>query len=261
MNKLLLILGMLFVPVVFLGQIKIDIATDNFTTDPQGNVYAIYPSEIKKFNTQGEELFNYSNNVLGEIAHVDASNPMKILVYYPDYAKIVVLDNTLSEWSEQMTINDLNIEETTLVCSSYNNGIWFYNPLKFQLSRIEGEVVTNNSAQLNSILSEDLNPSYLSEYNGKLYLADKNIGVLVFDIYGAYLKTIPLQDFTSMQIKDKYVIYTNIKGEMFVYDFFTLNIEPYGKEQYGDIESVRLEQNNLYLLKSEGQLIIDKLRF
>ena len=69
---------------------------NSLTTDQFGYYYEISDTQIKKYTEKGEVYRTYSNNVLGVIAHVDVSNPYKILVYFRDFTKILILDNFLS---------------------------------------------------------------------------------------------------------------------------------------------------------------------
>src|ERR1051325_1693811 len=67
-------------------------------TDKLGNCYVVKEkNELLKLNPQGDSLYSYTNTSLGRISFVGTSNPLKILVYYPDYSTIITLDNTLSQ--------------------------------------------------------------------------------------------------------------------------------------------------------------------
>src|SRR5215471_5938120 len=52
---------------------------------------------ISKYDSTGKLLDSYHENKYGNNARPDASNPLQLLVNYPDYSVIVLLDNTLSE--------------------------------------------------------------------------------------------------------------------------------------------------------------------
>lgn len=230
-----------------------------FTTDHFGNFYDISTSEIKKYNVKGELLFTYSNNILGEISSVDVSNPLKILVYFKDFTKVLTLDDALSPRGDVLNLNDINLEETSLVCKSYNNGVWFYNPIKFQLIRVENSQVSNISNNISQFLNEKLEPNFISEFNEKIYLSDSKLGILVFDVYGTYLKTIPIYNVSSFQIKQKYILYVNDEKVIEIYNPFTLEKSIYKKEKYNNIKFVRIEGNYVYALSQTNELIIDKI--
>ena len=123
---------------------KLPFSGKNFTTDHFGFYYDINEVEIAKYNHKGELQYTYSNNLLGVISSVDVSNPLKILVYFKEFTKVLVLDNTLSPTSTILELTELNLEETSLVCRSYNNGTWYYNPLRFELTRKNQDLTTSN---------------------------------------------------------------------------------------------------------------------
>ncbi|MCB9361456.1 MAG: hypothetical protein H6587_00455 [Flavobacteriales bacterium] len=233
---------------------------NQFTTDQFGNFYDISSREIKKYNIKGELMFSYSNNILGEISSVDASNPLKVLVYFKDFTKVLTLDDALSPRGDVLNLNDLSLEETSLVCRSYNNGVWFYNPIKYQLTRLENRNVVNISSNLSNLLGENIQPNHLVEASEKVYLSDTKHGVLVFDVYGTYLKTIPIYNAKAIQVKQKYILYVNTKNEIEIYNVFTLEKSLYQPEKFNNVKSVRIEGSNIYVLTLKNQLIIDKIQ-
>lgn len=239
---------------------SIEFKGKTFTTDQTGSYYEIYANQIIKIGKNGQRQFTYSNNILGEISSVDVSNPMKIVVFFRDFSKIVVLDNTLTEQGGVLDLNEVSLEETSLVCTSYNNGIWYYNPLKFQLTRLEHATKNvNSSANISNILNKNIQPNFLVEFNNKLYLNDPINGVLVFDIYGTYLKTIPIFGLTTFQVKEKYLLYVNQEGQIETYDFFTLEKSIYKPLQHSNIKTVRLENKTVYIINSKNELIQDTI--
>jgi len=68
----------------------------------------------------------------------------------------------------------------------------------------------------------NIQPNFLIEHNGKLYLNSPNDGILIFDIYGSYLKTIPLKNLESFQVQYPYIFYTLNKK---FYSFHLLTFE------------------------------------
>ena len=229
------------------------------TTDQFGNFYEVSSNQIKKYNLKGELVFTYSNNILGEITSVDPSNPLKILVYFNDFTKILTLDDALSPWGEVVNLNDLNLEETSLVCSSYNYGVWYYNPLKFQLTRVQNNTVSNVSSNISTLLNLNIQPNYIVEENDKVFLNDPKNGILVFDVYGTYLKTIPVYGLKSFQVKEKYLVYVNDQKQVETYHFFSLEKATYKADKYKNVKTVRIERSNIYILNENNQLIIDKI--
>jgi len=229
-------------------------------TDQFGFYYEIKNTEINKYSNNGVLDCSYSNNMLGVIASVDVSNPQKILVYFRDFTKILILDNTLSPTSELIDLTTIELDETNLVCRSYNNGIWYYDPVKFELIRKNQELTTTNSSgNLANLLSKNIQANYLLEFNNRLYLNDPTNGILIFDNYGTYLKTLPILGLNEFQVKEKYLIYTNSNGGIEAYDFFTFEKTKYKPLKYNSVQSVRVENTLVYIVSKKNQLFIDKI--
>jgi len=232
------------------------------TSDQFGFYYEISDTEINKYFNDGQLSYSYSNNILGVIANVDVTNPQKILVYFRDFTKILILDNTLSPTSEVIDLTTIELDETSLVCRSYNNGVWYYDPIRYELIRKnQGLITTNSSGNLANLLDKNIQANYLVEYNNKLYLNDSINGVLVFDIYGAYIKTLPIYGLLEFQLKDKILIYTNKSDEIETYNFFTLEKTIYKPLIYNSISLVRVENNMIYIVNKKNQLFIDKIEY
>ena len=161
----------------------------------------------------------YSDRTLGYITSIDVTNPLKIAVFYYNQTQIVFLDNTLSKQTQKIALETTPYDQTQLVCSSINSGVWLFDQRSFQLVRLSEKLVeiqkTINIAQL---VGKSIEPSLLSEKNNWVYLYDKNLGLLVFDIFGTYLKTIPIKNAKNIQVTDEAVFYEEEK-QLIRYDF------------------------------------------
>lgn len=251
----------IFLSVVTFSQTKQVLNGNQFATDQFGNYYDIASNTIRMYDRTHQLRYSYSNTILGEIASVDVSNPYKILVYYRDFTKVQMLDNTLSPASEVLDLTSIELEETSLICSSYNNGMWYYNQSNFELIRkSEFLETTNTSGNIALIVGGELLPNYLTEYNNRVYLNDPGKGILVFDQYGTYLKTIPILGLTSFQVKEQFLLYIDAENNIETYHFLTLEQSNYKSEKYGSNQWVRMEGEYLYLVDKKKQLIIDKIQ-
>jgi hypothetical protein len=67
----------------------VDFTTDNLVLSPT--------NQIKKLNNKGDSIAVYNDvRRYGKIFSIDATNPLKVLVYYRDFATILVLDRLLN---------------------------------------------------------------------------------------------------------------------------------------------------------------------
>ncbi|MES2565246.1 MAG: hypothetical protein V4565_00155 [Bacteroidota bacterium] len=194
--------------------------------DGFGNIYIITENEIVKYNANGILQKKFSTKRYGRIDYVDAMNPLKILVYYKDFQQLLFLDNQLTQSSDMISLEKLGYEQASLVCSSSNNGFWIYDKQNNELSRFDSEfkslVKTGN---LKSILDIDIKPNFMKEHNNYLYLNSANEGILVFDIYGTFYKTIPLKNLKEFEI---------VNGDVFYYEAHAL--KQYQAQTFNTIE-------------------------
>ena len=194
--------------------------------DGFGNIYSITDNEIVKYNANGVLQKKYSTKRYGKIEFVDAMNPLKVLVYYKDFQQLIFLDNQMTEASNMISIEKLGYEQTSLVCSSSNNSFWLYDKQNNELSRFDSELKSLvKTGNLKRILDIDIKPNFLQENNNFIYLNCPNEGILVFDIYGTFYKTIPLKKLKEFNV---------INGDVFYFENHTL--KQYQAQTFNTIE-------------------------
>jgi hypothetical protein len=224
---------------------------DFFTTDNQSNIYTVKGDVLTKYDKTGKLLYKYSNKNFGDITFVDASNMLKILVFYRNYLQAVFLDNTLSLNGEPISLDKIGFIQAQLICSSHNNGIWIYDQQNLELVRVNQNLErTQQTGNLAALLSIELHPDYLIEYDNKVYLNNPGTGILVFDIYGTYYKTIPVKDIKQFQPFGN-LVYYNRGNEVKAYDLRTSD-EFQFQIPIEDFKSFRLEMGVLVLQIKEA---------
>ncbi len=225
---------------------------DFYTTDNLGNTYLIKNEEIKKYNQSGDLFKIFSNKTLGKITFLDATNPLRILVFYKDFATILVLDDQLSQNGDPMNLLDYGLEQSDVICTSFNNGIWFFNRENMELVRLdENFKPAVNTGNLNRLLSADLKPNFMIEHNGYIYLNNPTEGVFIFDIYGTYFKTIPTKGLQRFQVKDNFMFYY-MDGVLKSYNIKDLTQKelPFNK-----VTDVRIEKENYFLFYPDSVVV------
>jgi hypothetical protein len=190
------------------SNLAIKVKFDFFTTDNLGNIYTVKEDELFKYLPNGKMFARYSNLKLGSITYVDATNPLKIILYYRDFQQIVFLDNQLSVNSDAVSLERLGYEQTDLVCASANNSFWIYNKQNNELHRFnENSKKIYSTGNLKQILRNNISPNYMMEYNGFLYLNSPEAGIYVFDIFGAFSRIISIQNLTQFQVNENIIYY------------------------------------------------------
>lgn len=167
---------------------------------------------ILKYSADGELLFRYNENNLGQISVLDVTNSFRILVYYEDFNTVVFLDRTLSE-IQRFDLSDFEIWQTQAIGLASDNNLWIFDNNSYTVKKIDnsGEVITE-SDDLTLFLSKAPNPNRIIEFNDRLYLNSPNLGIIVFDLYGTYIKTIEIPDLDYFQLHNGQIFYIQDKS-------------------------------------------------
>lgn len=225
--------------------------------DNLNNVYKIRKSEIQKFDENLNLKYTYSDKQLGNIGRVDVSYPLRPLVLYPDLNYLVILDNTLSNNRGKKNLLDYDIGLATLACASVQNHFWVYDAMEFALVRLDENLNKKfSTGNLSQILGMEMNPVYMVEFANKLYINNPKTGILVFDIFGTYLKTIPVLEINDFQVFENELIYLkNNKLNMYnMLLYETKDVEiPYICRQ------ARMQKDKLVLLTEQAIIVLKNL--
>ncbi len=177
-------------------------------TDQLNSIYAVRNGEIIKYDAQGKMLTRYSNKLIGDGVKLDVTNPMKVILYSEDQMRLIFLDSRLGELREEINLFNQGYEQISLAATSHSNGFWLYDPINFKLIRFDQyfkkERESLNIAQL---LRVEFYPTDMIEIENKVYLTDPKNGIYVFDVYGNYIKRIPLKGVNELHITDQRIFF------------------------------------------------------
>jgi len=195
---------------------KKDITADYFTIDVRENIYYINSvNEIIKTSCSDSSFISYSNSNLGKPTRIDVSNPLKILVFYPDQQTVVILDNQLAELSQlslKGNVNKPNYQPAAICKHSGTDHIWLYDELSRKLIRLdEAGNVLASSESFDQLFSFDVEVNTLYCVNDK--------------VYASYVHTIEV-NMQVHQITDNYIIGLN-KNALQFYDLRSLETISY----------------------------------
>ncbi|HNV95491.1 MAG TPA: hypothetical protein PKG63_03380 [Bacteroidales bacterium] len=187
---------------------QIPIKSNFITSDIFDNVYVISKSDLKQLNSTGDVLKTYSNRNLGDITFVDATNPMRILLFYANFNQVVFINTKLSPISEPVSLDDLGFTSVGIACSSSQNGFWIFDTRNSQPVLISSALqVIYKGTKIQFTDSLWPAPIYMSEQGKKLFIAFQGKGIYVFDQTAKFEKFLPIQDLKYIQVMGSYVYY------------------------------------------------------
>lgn len=176
--------------------------------DELGNAYVVTTDNaLIRFTPEGDSSTDFRSIANGDIGYIDATNPLRILVYYPRFGKLVLLDRMLSLKSE-LNLRPLNLVNSSLVAQSADGNLWVYDRFNATLNKLDMQLnyqIRGND--LRQQLAELPAPVFITERERRVYMADTSTGILVFDQYGTYINTLSLPGVRQVQVIGKQLVF------------------------------------------------------
>jgi hypothetical protein len=224
----------------------------DFTVDNLGNIFLLDKgNQLKKLSPEGDSIAVYNDVTrYGTVYSIDASNPMKVLLYYRDFNTIVVLDRLLNPRTT-IDLRKLNIFQARAICQSFDNAAWVYDEGEAKLKRVgdDGSLI-DQTGDLRLQLDEAPSPSVMEDNDRLVYLYDSARGLLAFDYYGTLKSKIAFLGWQDFQVVGKYII--GRKGALLErYQLSTLQLDERSLPGLlNGAAKVRLAIDRLYCLRN-----------
>lgn len=231
---------------------SIPCAAKFFTTDKLQQTYLINAkNEVVKYNTSGTPIFRYNNNTLGRLHVVDATNPFNVLLYYPDYQTVITLDRTLNKTGE-INLFDLDIINVQAIASSNDNNVWVYDDVSFKLKKINqnGQVLAESN-DLSLLLGSAPQPAQIKARENWVYVNDPDMGILIFDAFAQYHKTLPFKNANYFQLIGDQLLYEQ-EGKLLNFNLKSLLTNPILlPTALKAADQFSFQKNHFYVLKEK----------
>ena len=259
---LLLLAGGLFgQDTLFQAPVLLPVSARDFTVDQLQNLYLTKTDDwLVKLNPAGLPVTDYANPRLGELAQVDASNPFSIVLFYPEFQTIVTLDRNLIE-TGQVNLYELDVLRTRAVGTASDNNLWVFDEALGRLLKIgreDGERLIEGPL-LFQLLNRRVAPVYLREHDQLVYATDPDYGILVFDVFGKYLKTLPLPGVVRFHFVGPRLVYFTPSDGWQSFHLRTLLTRPFPVPgAVAQTAQLRFVVDRLYVLDAAGVRIFER---
>lgn len=232
----------------------------NFTVDNLGNIYTLDKSDLlKKLNPQGDSVAVFNDvRKYGKVYSIDATNPLKVLLYYKDFGTIVVLDRLLNV-RNTIDIRKLGIFQARAIAQSYDNGVWIYDELEAKLKRLNDDgVVVDQSSDFRQMMEAAPSPLQIIDQDKLVYLYDSMQGLFIFDYYGTLKNKMAFKGWQDFQVIDNSVVGRK-EGVLERYEPGTLSLKELRLDSsLAASDRIRVTPNRLYSLKDGIITIYEK---
>jgi hypothetical protein len=157
---------------------------------------------------------------------LDVSNPLRTLLYYPEFSNIILLDRQLGKRAV-IDLRKLGFFQTGIVAQAYDNGIWIHDLEQCQLIRInETGALQDRFTDFRKLFDSVPQPTVIFDQGSYLYLYDAKLGFYQFDHYGSFKKRIPFFDWKDVAIVNS-IILGRKQNRLMRYDTRTLDLREF----------------------------------
>ena len=224
----------------------------DFTTDNLGNLYVLTRNnQLKKLSPNGDSISVYNDvRRYGKVYAIDATNPLKLLLYYKDFGTVVVLDRFLNVRTT-LNLRQHNIFQVKAVSQSYDNNIWLYDEQEARLQKLdeEGNLLLQ-FADFRQGIDAAPSPVRLIDYDRQLYLYDPGTGLFIFDYFGSLKSRLAFTGWRDFQVVDNKIFgLKNNVLQQYQPGSLSLKEFPLGRA-FLDSDKIILSTRLLYCLKN-----------
>lgn len=160
----------------------------------QGEVYLINSNKhLIKLNSSLDTVYTF-NEKSAEVEFVAPQNALKILTFNKSLNTIQFLDKTLSPSVEEISLDDIGVPLVDAIGMSKDNNFWIFDQNEQSLKKFNTTMnLISSSGNIMNLTGENWAPIRLKEVNNKVFVNDSNRGVLEFDFFGSFVRTIDVK--------------------------------------------------------------------
>ena len=230
----------------------IEVQAKAMQTDRLGNIYVLSrTNQLYKYDLSGKITSTLNFAYLGNISQMDVSNPFEIYLFYRELNAVVFLDNNLA-FRGRMNLSDAGIIQASIASRNYANGLWVFDQGDLQLKKLErdGKIAQVSGNVLQFAKTKNLAPNFIVDNGEKVFVNDSLEGILVFDVFANYQKTIPIKGLKEFKILGDELYYLQNR-KLFAYQLKTMQRKSISLPDSNFME-VCVERNQLYLQNSHA---------
>lgn len=221
-----------------------------FSTDPIGNIYVVQSNNsLIRYNEKGDSTGIFNDIKKGKITQIDATNPLRLLLFFTDYQQIIILDNLLSQ-KAILRFANMGIIRVPCIAGSADGNIWMYDPTAGNLIKINDKQNILFTSSVRNVLPNPIDPIFMVEQDRTLFVVDTIAGVKKFDSYGFYNTTFPIHT-KQVQYVNDYLLYYHAPY-LYSYNLRSTLEKKMDLPEPDDILQVRMERNKVFILRKKS---------
>jgi hypothetical protein len=189
---------------------------DFATADHLGNTYILRGFELEKYDSTGQFVTRFSTNRLGAPTYVDASNPMKLLVWYSSFQTVLFLDRNLIELG-RLNLVQAGFPALCCLAAAADGNFWAYDERTAQMLKLNNAGIRLlESPPLNLELGRSLTPACIRDNSGQgPWMSDPALGVVVFDPFLRISTILPHKNLSTFTAQEDMLSFLTSDGIQF----------------------------------------------
>jgi hypothetical protein len=231
----------------------------DFNVDNLGNIYLITAgNQLKKIRSNGDSIGVFNDvKRYGTVSFIDVTNPLKILLYYKNFATVVVLDRFLN-MRNSINFRKQNIFSVQTIALSYDNNIWLFDEQDNKLKKIDEDgKLLQESTDFRMLFDTVPLPTQLTDKDNFVYLYDPEKGFYIFDYYGSFKNRLPFLHWNNVAVSEKN-IYGFSNNKLYTYELNSLTLKEYNLPAFlKNYLAIKASNGKIYLLKEGGIYIYE----
>ena len=226
--------------------------------DKLGNIYLVKENVVSKYDADMNFLCSYDNYPAGSMSSLDVSNPFKVIVFYSEFNKLMYLDSKLAELRSPILLDDADLYNTKVLCSSSFGGFWVFDEQNVCVRRVGNNLeISQQGTNIYDRLG-DADVVAMRESINYLFLFSNEGKILILDKFGNFYRLLdaggPCRDFCV----DNDLLYYSRDGVVEAYNVVTDTIIPISA-CVEKVDVFRIRHDVLYVL-ADGELKCCKIQ-
>lgn len=224
-----------------------------FTIDNLDNIYLLSnTNQLKKITPDNDSVVFNDVRKYGILFSIDATNPLKILLYYKNFSTIVVLDRFLNI-RNTINLRKLNIFKVKTIAASYDNNIWLFDEGDAKLKKIDdnGDVLLE-TVDFRNLFDTIPSPIQIVDRDRFIYLYDTTKGFYSFDYYGTFKNRLPFLYWSNIEVIGN-TLYGLSGSSLYQYKQGSLNLKEHALPfSFNEAVQIKVGNNKVYVLTKAG---------
>lgn len=192
----------------FSKPIEVYTPAELFSIDNKENIYFIEGNHLFKSAPPYQSRSSFYFGKHDSNATLNTSNPNKILLFFYETQKLIILDSSLQTSIRPLYLDEIGMFDISLVAPSSDMGYCMYNEFDNSLTLLDELFIPKvRPIDLNAFFKHPKTPTFLYENDGKIFLNIPSDGILILNEKGQFVTLAPIKGLIDFQVLGDDIVY------------------------------------------------------